>query len=360
MMPTKKKETNLEPEKQKAIIVRDTVLVGVVNQIKELLTNARRAVARDINSHIIRTNWEIGRVIVEQEQDGKIKAKYGAKLIPALSRELTCEIGSGFSRSNLANMRTFYLTYPIFQSVIGKLSWTHYLHLIGVKDPNTRSFYEQEALNSNWSVRELQRQIETSLFERLLLSSGKGNKEKVLTLARKGVELYKPEDLLRKPYVFEFLGNRESKPILERELEYRLIRHIEDFLLELGRGFMFVGSQQHMNIGKNNYYVDMVFYNKILKAYILIDLKRGDMKAEYAGQMNQYLNYYKTEVNEDTDNPPIGIILCKGLDDIEAEYALGGISNQVFASSYVYYIPDKQALIDEVRSVLDEDKSNDN
>ncbi|GHU92375.1 DUF1016 domain-containing protein [Spirochaetia bacterium] len=343
---------------QKSIIAHETTLVGLVTQIKELLTNARHAVARDIDEYIIRTNWEIGRVIVEQEQDGKIKAQYGDKLLTVLSKELTRELGRGFSRSNIANMRLFYLTYPIVQSLIGQLSWTHYLQLISIKDPDARSFYEHEASNANWSVRELQRQIETSLFERLLLSSGKKNKEKVLELARKGTELNKPEDILKKPFVFEFLGNRENKPILERELEYRLIRHIEDFLLELGRGFMFVGSQQRMNIGKNNYYVDMVFYNKILKAYVLIDLKRGEMKAEYAGQMNQYLNYYKTEVNEDTDNPPIGIILCKGVNDIEAEYALGGISNQVFASSYVYYIPDKQALIDEVRSVLEEDDGN--
>ncbi|GHT56773.1 DUF1016 domain-containing protein [Spirochaetia bacterium] len=357
-MPNNKKESGLGPGKQQNHLTHETALVGLVSQIKELLTNARRAVARDIDEYIIRTNWEIGRVIVEQEQDGKIKAQYGDKLLTVLSKELTRELGRGFSRSNIANMRLFYLTYPIVQTLSGQLSWSHYCELISIKDPDARSFYEHETSNANWSVRELQRQIETSLFERLLLSSGKKNKEKVLELARKGTELNKPEDILKKPFVFEFLGNRENKPILERELEYRLIRHIEDFLLELGRGFMFVGSQQRMNIGKNNYYVDMVFYNKILKAYILIDLKRGEMKAEYAGQMNQYLNYYKTEVNEDTDNPPIGIILCKGVNDIEAEYALGGISNQVFASSYVYYIPDKQALIDEVRSVLEEDDAN--
>jgi predicted nuclease of restriction endonuclease-like (RecB) superfamily len=330
-------------------------LIQVVGQIKELMTKGRRAAARDVNEHIIRTNWEIGRVIVEQEQDGDIKAQYGAKLLTALSKELTRELGRGFSRSNLANMRLFYLTYPIVQSLIGQLSWTHYLELISVKDPDARSFYEREAGNANWSVRELQRQIGTSLFERLLLSSGEGSKKKVIELARKGIEFNNPEDMLKKPFVFEFLGNRENKPILEKELEYRLIRHIEDFLLELGRGFMFVGSLQRMSIGKNNYYVDMVFYNKILKAYVLIDLKRGEMKAEYAGQMNQYLNYYKTEVNEETDNPPIGIILCKGVDDIEAEYALGGISNQVFASSYVYYIPDKQTLNDEVRADLEQE-----
>ncbi|GMO11329.1 MAG: PDDEXK nuclease domain-containing protein [Treponemataceae bacterium] len=281
----------------KNAIAHETALVGVVAKIKELMANARRSVARDIDEYIIRTNWEIGRVIVEQEQNGKIKAQYGDKLLTVLSKELTRELGRGFSRSNIANMRLFYLTYPIVQSVIGQLSWTHYLQLISIKDPDARSFYEHEARNTNWSVRELQRQIETSLFERLLLSSGNENKEKALALSRQGAELNKPEDILKKPFVFEFLGNRENKPILERELEYRLIRHIEDFLLELGRGFMFVGSQQRMSIGKNNYYVDMVFYNKILKAYVLIDLKRGEMKAEYAGQMNQYLNYYKTEVN---------------------------------------------------------------
>jgi predicted nuclease of restriction endonuclease-like (RecB) superfamily len=343
-------------KKPQSIINQETSLITVVRQIKDLMTAARHTVAREVNEHIIKTNWEIGRVIVEQEQDGNIKAQYGTRLLTVLSKELTRELGPGFSRSNLQNMRNLFLTYPICQTLSGKLSWSHYCELISISDNDARSFYEHEASNANWSVRELQRQIETSLFERLLLSSGEGNKEKVLELARKGVELNKPEDILKRPFVFEFLGNRENKPILEKDLEYRLIRHIEDFLLELGRGFMFVGSQQRLSIGKNNYYVDMVFYNKILKAYVLIDLKRGEMKPEFAGQMNQYLNYFRIEVNEETDNPPIGIILCKGVNEIEAEYALGGISNQVFASSYVYYIPDKQVLIDEVRSVLEAEK----
>jgi predicted nuclease of restriction endonuclease-like (RecB) superfamily len=352
MAPTNDNINSLVIKKQPDIIERDATLTDAVLQIKKLQTNARRAAAHDINTHIIRTNWEIGRVIVEQEQNGQIKSQYGDRLLTVLSKELTRELGRGFSRSNLANMRLFYVTYPIVQTLSGQLTWSHYCELISIKDPDARSFYEHEASNSNWSFRELKRQIDTSLFERLLLSSGENNKEKVLELARSGTELNKPEDILKKPFVFEFLGNRENKPILENELEYRLIRHIEEFLLELGRGFMFVGSQQRMYIGKSNKYVDMVFYNKILKAYVLIDLKRGEMKANYAGQMNQYLNYYKTEVNEETDNPPVGIILCNGVDDIEAEYALGGISNQVYASSYVYYIPDRQTLIDEVRSIL--------
>ncbi|MDR3049212.1 MAG: PDDEXK nuclease domain-containing protein [Elusimicrobiota bacterium] len=320
------------------------------------MTKSRSIAARDINEKIIRTYWEIGKIIVEKEQDGKIKSQYGQKLLIELSKELSNHIGRGFSRSNLANMRLFYLTYPIVQSAAGQLTWTHYCELLPIKDKDARSFYEQESINSNWSVRELKRQIETSLFERLLLSDGKANKDKVLALSRKGIELNKPEEMLRAPFVLEFLGNRENKPILEKELEYRLIRHIEDFLLELGRGFMFVGSQKRINIGKNNYYIDMVFYNKILKSYVLIDLKRGEMKAEYAGQMNQYLNYYQTEVNDKSDNAPIGIILCKGVDNIEAEYALGGISNQVFASSYIYYIPDKQTLVDELNNALKQEK----
>jgi hypothetical protein len=199
-------------EKQQNIIRRETALVGIVGQIKDLMTSARRAVARDVNGHIIRTNWEIGRMIVEQEQDGNIKAQYGTKLLIALSKELTRELGRGFSRSNLANMRLFYLTYPTVQTLSGQLSWSHYCELVAVKDPDARSFYERETINSNWSFRELQRQIDTSLFERLLLSSGARNKEKVLKLARKGIELNNPEDVLKKPFVFEFLGNRENIP----------------------------------------------------------------------------------------------------------------------------------------------------
>ncbi len=250
-------------------------------------------------------------------------------------------------------MRLFYLTYPIVQSVTGQLTWTHYCELLSVKDADSRAFYEKEAYNSKWSVRELKRQIATSLFERLLLSDGRANKEAVIALAREGIALEKPQDILKDPYVFEFLGVREEKPMLERELEYKLIRHIEDFILELGRGFMYVGSQQRVTLGNQHYYVDMVFYNKALKAYVLIDLKMDEFKAEYAGQMNMYLNYYKTEINEPIDNEPIGIILCKTSNDIVAEYALGSISNQVFASRYVYYIPDKEQLINEVKALLE-------
>ena len=275
-------------------------------------------------------------------------------MLKSLSKELTRELGKGFSRSNLQNMRLLYLNYPICQSLSGKLSFTHYCELFSVSDKNARSFYEQEAQNSNWSVRELKRQINTSLFERLLLSDGNSNKEKVLALASQGMQYSKPSDILKDPYVFEFLGIPENKPMLEKDLEKALIVKIEKFLLELGRGFMFVGSQQRITLGNTHYYVDMVFYNKILKAYVLIDLKMGSLKPENIGQMNMYVNYYANEVNDEGDDKPIGIILCADTSEVVAEYALGGLENQIFASKYVYYIPNKEELIQQVQSVIND------
>jgi predicted nuclease of restriction endonuclease-like (RecB) superfamily len=301
---------------------------------------------------MLSTYWEVGRAIIEGEQNGELKAQYGKRVISELSKRLTIDLGKGYSKSNLYNMRDFYTSYPKFQTPSGKLSWSHYIELSAVKDLDARSFYEHESANAKWSIEELRRQIGTSLFERLLLSEGQSNKEKVLSLARQGAAIEKPEDILRQPYVFEFLGVREEKPMLEKDLEAKLIRHIEDFLLELGRGFMFVGSQQRITVGRRHYYVDMVFYNKILKAYVLIDLKMTDLQPEHAGQMNAYLNYYKTEVNDEGDNPPVGILLCKSSNEITAEYALGGMSNQVFASNYVYYIPEKAQLVNEVKALL--------
>lgn len=206
--------------------------------------------------------------------------------------------------------------------------------------------------NSGWSVRELKRQIDSSLFERLLLSRGDANKEQILAMAEHGNEIVTAEDIIRDPYVFEFLGLPDDKPILESDLERALVRQIEKFLLELGRGFMFVGTQQRVTINNTHYYADMVFYNKILRAYVIIELKTTKLTPEVAGQINMYLNYYATEVNDLDDNPPIGIILCTDKDSITAEYALGGLSNNVFASRYVLYMPNKEQLIAQVEAVL--------
>jgi len=329
-----------------------TTIETLYKEVKQLIEEARNTVYRKANNTMLEAYWNVGKLIVEKEQEGKEKAKYGKQLMQGLSKKLTEGMGRGFSLSNLFNMRNLYLSYPIFQTVSGKLSWSHYCELLLADDVSKRSFYEQESINSNWSVRELKRQMNTSLFERLLLSEGKGNKEEVVRLSREGQVLRTASDMMKDPYVFEFLGVPESKPILERELETKLIRHIEDFLLELGKGFMYVGSQQRITLGNEHYYVDMVFYNKILKAYVLIDLKIRKLKPADAGQMNTYLNYYKTEINETTDNAPIGIILCTEKSEIEAQYALGGLTNQVFASKYVYHLPDKELLIQQVEEVI--------
>ena len=300
------------------------------------------------------TYWNIGRIIVAHEQDNRERADYGKQTLKQLSKELTKEFGKGFSRSNLQNMRAFYLVYPICQTVSGKLSWSHYCELLTISDENKRSFYEKEAINSGWSIRELKRQISTSLFERLLLSEGKANKETVLALAEKGIEMVTPLDMIKDPYVFEFLGVPENKPLLESDLEKALVAQIEKFLLELGRGFMFVGTQQRITLNNTHYYVDMTFYNKILRAYVLIELKTTKLTPEAVGQLNMYLNYYAAEINDEHDNPPIGIILCTDKDSVAAEYALGGLSNTIFASRYVSYIPNKEQLIAQVEAVIKE------
>ena len=330
----------------------DNLHTDVYANIKRLMENARTDVAKQVNNILVKTYWEIGRIIVEDEQGHSDRAEYGKSLIADLSKKLTKEYGKGFSKSNLFYMRSFYLTYPIFQTLSWKLSWSHYLELLSIDDKNKRSFSEKETVNANWSVRELKRQINTSLFERLLLSSGDENKEKVLDLALKGNEIATPNDIIKDPYVFEFLGLPEEKPIMESDLEKALVTHIEKFLLELGKGFMYVGSQQRVTLGNTHYYVDMVFYNKILRSYVLIELKTGKLMPEAVGQLNMYLNYYKTEVNDEIDNEPIGIILCANKDSIQAEYALGSLSNQIFASKYTLYIPDREQLEEQVERVV--------
>ena len=325
----------------------------IVKEIKTVLETARSNVARQVNSELLNTYWNIGRIICEYEQTVPERADYGKQTLKELSRILTKEFGKGFSRSNLQNMRLFYQTYEKCQTLSGKLSWSHYCELLSISDEDKRKFYEKEAINSKCSVRELKRQIDSSLFERLLLSRGDANKEQVMELALKGNEISEPADIIRDPYVFEFLGLPEDKPVMESDLEKALVQQIEKFLLELGRGFMFVGTQQRVTVNNAHYYVDMVFYNKILRAYVLIELKTTKFTPEVAGQINMYLNYYAAEVNDPDDNPPIGIILCTDKDSITAEYALGGLENNIFASKYVLYMPNKEQLVRQVEAVLE-------
>ena len=325
----------------------------LVEKIQTIMYSARSKTAYQINTALLEAYWHIGRSICEYEQSVPERADYGKQTLKELSNALTKEFGKGFSRSNLYLMRQFYLTYEKIQTLSGKLSWSHYGELLSISDPDKRSFYEKEAENAGWSVRELKRQIDSSLFERLLLSRSDTQAEQVLALAMHGNEITAPADIIRDPYVFEFLGLPEDKPFLESDLERALVQQIEKFLLELGRGFMFVGTQQRVTINNTHYYVDMVFYNKILRAYVLIELKTTKLTPEAAGQINMYLNYYAAEVNDPDDNPPIGIILCTDKDSITAEYALGGLANTIFASRYVLYMPNKEQLIGQVEAVLD-------
>ena len=334
-------------------MLANSSLMGIVQDIKTVIDGARANVARQVNNELLSTYWNIGRIICEYEQSDPDRADYGKQTLKELSKELTKEFGKGFSRSNLQNMRLFYLTYQKCQTLSGKLSWSHYCELLSLSDSDKRSFYEQETINSGWSVRELKRQMESSLFERLLLSRRDTNKEKVLELALKGNEITTPADIIRDPYVFEFLGLPEDKPFMESDLERALVQQIEKFLLELGRGFMFVGTQQRVTFANHHYYVDMVFYNKILRSYVLVELKTTKLMPEAVGQLNMYLNYYANEVNDEDDNPPIGIILCTDKGNFEVQYALGGLSNQIFASRYVLYMPNKEQLIRQVETVLE-------
>ncbi len=325
---------------------------SLIENIKKIILAARKNVRKSINQELLLTYWQVGKEIVVAEQKNQIDNQTSRQIILRLSKELTKEVGRGFSRSNLFNMRRFYIEYPNVQSLPGHLSWTHICELLIIEDKNKRSFYEKESINSSWSIRELKRQINSSLYERLLLSKGIDNKNALVKLSEKGQELNKAEDIIKSPYVFEFLGIPENKPILEKDLETKLIRHIEDFLLELGKGFMFVGSQQRITINNTHYYIDMVFYNKILRCYILIELKTTKLNIADGGQLNTYLNYYKTEVNDENDNPPIGIILCTEKDEITAEYILGGFDNHLFASKYVTILPNKEKLIQEVENIM--------
>ncbi len=331
----------------------EEVLNDLYNQISAIIKNNKEKMVYQINHTLVDTYFLIGKVIVENEQNGNIRAEYGKELLKQLSKKLTDRFGSGFSRTGLQNMRLFYCKYKNCQPLAGNLSWSHYCYLIYIEDENERAFYEKECIHSKWSKRELKRQIDSSLFQRILLSKGNTNKKKLYELAHHGQEIKNPTDILREPYVFEFLGIPENKKLLENDLEKNLISHLSHFLMELGKGFMYVGNQFRITLDNNtHYYVDLVFYNKILKSYVLIDLKMDDMKPEYIGQMNMYVNYYNNEVKDDFDNETIGIILCKGKKEITMEYALGGLSNHVFASTYTYYIPDKEVLLNEIEKVL--------
>jgi predicted nuclease of restriction endonuclease-like (RecB) superfamily len=337
-------------------IIKKPDYKNLLNDISRLVEGARRRAAKQVNTIIVQTYWEIGRLIVEDEQKGEEKANYGTELIVELSKDLTKRYGKGFSKSNLFLMRKFYSTYPPqkFQTVSGKFnngqihSWSHYCELTTIKDDLARSFYEIESIKNNWSVRELKRQINSLLFERLALSKDKDN---VMQLAQEGQVIEKPEDAIKDPYVLEFLGLPERSCYTESQLEQELTNHLQEFILELGKGFTFVGRQKRITIDNEHYYVDLIFYHRMLRCLVLIDLKIGKLTHADVGQMNFYLNYIKDQEMLEDENLPVGIILCTepNRSKVFVEYALGGLSNNVFVSKYKLYLPTKSELEVEIQ-----------
>jgi predicted nuclease of restriction endonuclease-like (RecB) superfamily len=316
----------------------------LIKQISLTVADAKRHVATAINETLVETYWTIGKYIVEFEQDGSVRAKYGKQLLVNLSKDLTVSLGKGFSKSNLFNMRLFYTQFPIFQTVSGKLSWSHIIEIVNIDDKLERDFYLAEITNENWSVRELRRQKERGLFMQLALGK---SKEQILVLSQKGNTIEKPEDVIKDTYTLDFLNIPEPKPS-ESILEDALIENLEHFLLELGKGFAFVGRQYRLTVNNTSYYADLVFYHIILKCYIVIDLKIGKVKQEDIGQINLYLGYFAIDKNNDGDNPPIGIILAKEKDEVMVQYAMYGNNNNLFVSKYQFYLPD----LDELRNLL--------
>ena len=355
----------------------EIIKIDLAERIEQLITEARKRTVAAVNTAMVYTYYEIGRMIVEDEQKGEQRAEYGSTMLKNIANRLTKKFGKGFSLTNLKQMRSFFLIYS--QSIMGKgqtvsdqfensatlsrksstpltksqkpqtpsaelhftLSWSHYLKLMRIDNPEERRFYEIEAAENNWSLRELQRQFDSSLYERLALSR---DKDGVKALAQKGQIVEKPEDMIKDPYVLEFIGLPELPQYTESELEQRLIDHLQTFLLELGKGFTFVGRQVRFTFDEQHFRVDLVFYNRLLRAFVLIDLKRGTLKHQDLGQMQMYVNYYDRFVKTEDENPTIGILLCTDKSDAMVEITLPEDNNQIFASKYQTILPSKEEL----------------
>lgn len=352
------------------IIPENIQNTNLFQQVIDLLQNAREQVLRTVNSTMTCTYFEIGRMIVEEEQNGKERAEYGKQILKGLSGQLTKEFGKGFSVDNLQNMRRLYLIYSNYEtlssiseneniisetlsSISSKnesnlvrlnfmLTWSHYIYLMNIEDSRERKFYEIESIKYRWSLRELKRQYDSALYTRLTLSR---DKKGILELSEKGQIIEKPKDIIKDPYILEFLGLPELHHYSETELEVEIINKLEHFLLELGHGFTFVARQKRITFDDKHFRIDLVFYNRILKCFVLIDLKIGELKHQDLGQMQMYVNYYDREMRLEEENKTIGIVLCQNKSDLVVEYTLPENNEQIFASKYKTVLPSKEDLI---------------
>lgn len=321
----------------------------LVQKITLKVNEARSRSFKAVNFIMVESYWDIGRMIIEEEQKGEARAEYGKELIPLLSKRLTSELGKGFSASNLWNCRLFFQVFPILDTLCRELSWSHYRLLMRVENENARDYYMREANSQNWGVRTLKRQINTHYFDRLLISEKSGPQK--VEENDNNLKEVRPKDLLKDPYILEFTGLSQHTDWLEKDLEQGLIDKLQEFLLELGKGFSFVGRQYKISTETKFFYIDLVFYNYLLKCFVLIDLKTGELTHQDIGQMDMYVRLFEDRVKPEGDNPTIGIILCSDKDETIVKYSILEENEQLFASKYKLYIPSAEVLKEEISSI---------
>ncbi|GHT11658.1 hypothetical protein AGMMS4956_05040 [Bacteroidia bacterium] len=324
---------------------RENLIYG---QIKEILTSARTKAYAAVNFAMVEAYWFIGKQIMEAQGNSE-RAEYGEQLLKYLSEQLTRDFGKGFEERELRKIRQFYLTFPIRDALRPELGWTHYRLIMRANNEAARKFYMDECVKSRWSTRQLERQINTHFYERLLSSH---DKEAVAAEIQKTATPLDPRDFIRSPVVLEFLNVKPSPDLYEQDLETAIINHLQSFLLEMGRGFSFVARQKRISFDGRDFYIDLVFYHYILKCFVIIDLKMDDLTHQDLGQMQMYVNYYTREMMNEGDNPPIGIILCADKSEAVVRYTLAEGNKQIFASKYMLYLPTEQELKNEIYAVI--------
>ena len=331
----------------------EVISVNFHENIKKLINESRKHVVTYVNTTMLFTYWNIGKMIVE-EQGGSSKAKYGNKLITELSKQMTFDFGKGFDERNLRKIRQFYLSFPNWNTVCSELSWSHYRRLINVENEDARIWYMNEAANSMWSTRQLDRQISTLYYDRLLASH---DKKIVIDEAEEKLQKVFPEEFIKDPYILEFLNLKDYPALRESDIEKSLINNLQDFLMELGNGFCFVARQKRMRFDDEDFYVDLVFYNSIIKCYVLIDLKLGKLTHQDVGQMDSYIRMFDALTKQDDDNPTIGLILCSEKNEAIAKYSVLNDAKQIFASKYKLTLPTEEELqteLNRARKIIEE------
>ena len=329
---------------------------NLYSAIRQVLETARQSAYKAVNFAMVQAYWQIGRLIVEDEQKGEVRAEYGKKVLAELADRLTSEFGKGFDASNLRYMRLFYQAFPKCDALRHELSWTHYRLLLRVENQDARNWYMNEAVAENWSSRQLERQISVLYYDRMLLSA---DKQSTKTDAEKNLALAKlePESIIRNPYVLEFLNLKDYPNLHEKDIEEGLINNLQAFLLELGKGFCFVARQKRIRFDDQDFYIDLIFYNCILKCYVLIDLKLGELTYQDIGQMDGYIRLYEEQYRKEDDNPTLGIVLCSNRNEAIVKYSILHENKQLFASKYLLYLPSEDELKKEIereRKLLDE------